>query len=127
MDLVKDACCPDFVDGMHAALLTVIFCGIPLGAIGIWLATRLSHGAAPSPSPALHGIARFAIVLLTLNVGLLVLLTAALIEQLLVEHATTWYLLAFVATSWLADSFGINAWLTIRRETHDTHPLSPVR
>jgi hypothetical protein len=127
MDLVKDACCPDFVDGMPCRAAHGNFLRHP--------ARRHWHLAGDAPV-ARRGTFTFAgasrhrplaIVLLTLNVGLLVLLTAALIEQLLVEHATTWYLLAFVATSWLADSFGINAWLTIRRETHDTHPLSPVR
>jgi hypothetical protein len=126
MDLVKDACCFDFAEGVRAAVLTVIFCGIPIGAIGVWLARRLVRGGA-APSPALHGIARFAIVLLTLNVGLLALLTALLIVQLLVDRSPNWYLLAFAAISWFADCFGIAAWLTIRRETHNTRPLSPVR
>jgi hypothetical protein len=126
MDLVKDAYSIDAADGMRAAIRTVIFCGIPLGVIGIRLARDLLRRSA-APSPALHGIARFAIVLLTLNLGLLVLLTAALIEELLVEHGTSWYLLAFVAISWLVDCLGVNAWRTIRRETHDTHPISLVR
>ncbi len=127
MDLVKDACCADFAEGIRVALLTVFFCGIPLGAIGSWLARRLARGGTAS-SPALHGFARFAIVLLTLNIGLLVPLTALSIGQLLVEQDPFWYLLlAFAAISWCAGGFGIHAWLTIRRETHDTRPLSPLR
>ncbi len=126
MNVAKDACCFDSADGMHAALLTVIFCGPPLAAIGIWLVRRLARGGVAS-WPALHGVARFAIVLLTLNIGFLVLLTIAVIVQLLVDHDASGYLLAYAAISWSADFFGIHAWLTIRRETHDTRPLSPVR
>jgi hypothetical protein len=126
MDLVKDACCFDLAEGTRAAILTVLFCGVPLGAIGIWLVRRLARGGV-RPPPALHGMARFAIVLLTLNIGLVVLLTAVLTVQLLVEHDSSWYLLAFAAISWFADCFAIHAWLIIWRETHDTRPLSPVR
>jgi hypothetical protein len=99
MDLVKDACCFDVAEGMRAAILTVLFCGVPLGAIGIWLVRRLgARGVRPSPS--VHGVARSAIVLLTLNIGLVVLLTVVLTGQLLVEHDSSWYLLAFAAISW---------------------------
>jgi hypothetical protein len=127
MDLVKDACCFDFAEGMRVAMLTVFFCGIPIGAIGIWLARRVPRGGVAS-SPALHGIARFAIVLLTLNMGLLVPLTALSIAQLLAEPHAFWsLLLAFAAISWCADGFGRRAWLTIRREAHDTRPLSLLR
>ncbi len=119
---------PDPVIGVHYAIVTVFFAGLPLALFGIWLArVLLRRTGAPIPLPdALHPLARFALVLLALNLCVLAPAAGSIAAALLLECQSPFSLFAtlFVAATSTAATYGAMAWRDILRDTAQTRLLS---
>jgi hypothetical protein len=131
----------ELADGIRAALFTVLFAGLPLGLLGRWLARILTRtstvttaGAASAPgapmNDALHTLARFALVILTLNACLIIAPTTFIVIALIVEPGAwplAFFAALFLAATATADARGLNAWVDVLNRTAETRTLSLAR
>jgi hypothetical protein len=133
MDMITDGGPLALADGVRDALFTIFFCAAPLAFAGAWLAralTRQSSAAALVPlADAIHAFARFALVLLALNVCLVLPMTMVVALQMTTDTSAwpLWlFLLLCLTTTAIADTYGLHAWRNILGRTSQTRVLSFV-
>lgn len=123
---------PDSVLGVQAAIRTVFFAGLPLALLGIWLPRLMLRRttAAPPLPDALHSLARFALVLIALNVCLLAPVVGSFAVAMLLD-LDAWpfslFMLLFVIATSTAAAFGALGWTDVLRRTAQTRMLSLAR